>query len=513
MEWQKKLDELAKLQQTLHAYEHALGSIYLDSATVAPRGATLARSQTMGILTEKHYELLTGEETGALLAELETGNAGGAGDQAPESGNTSCGTLDEVRARQVGLLKEERDKLTRIPVEEFVEYSQLTNEAESVWYEAKGNNDYETFRPYLTKIIAFNRRFAGYKDASKPAYDVLLDEFEKGADQTMLDGFFASLREQVVPLLMRVKDRPIADGFLRGHFPEAKQRELSDELMRIMGLDREHFAIHTTEHPFTIGFNKYDVRITTHYHEDSLVSSLYSVLHEGGHGLYDHGVADEYQYTFLADGASMGMHESQSRFYENIIGRSEGFINFLWPALKRLFPGELNVSQRDFFRAVNRAQPSLIRIEADELTYSLHIMVRYELEKQLIAGTLSTHDLPDAWNRLYKEYLGVDVPSHSQGVLQDTHWSGGSFGYFPSYALGSAYGAQFAHFMGKDLNLEALAGEGNLEPITAWLREKIHRHGAMYTPKDLMMRVCGEAFDPKYYVAYLEKKMKDVYGV
>lgn len=498
MQLTQVLQDLKKLQETMHAYNHAQGVIYLDSATCAPRGSAQARSVTLGILSEKAYQLFVNDETRALLTEL-------AGHKAE---------LTPAQARQVELLTEDLDKMTRIPIEEYVAYTQLTNEAENCWYTAKEQNDYASFRPYLEKLVDFNRRFAAYKDAAKPAYNVLLDEYEKGMDMDTLDRFFAALRQDIVPLLAQVKDKPLEDGFLYKHYPQAQQALLSKELMEVMGLDPQFFALATSEHPFTTGFNRTDVRITTHYHEDALASSLFSVIHEGGHALYDHGVAEEYQYTCLADGASMGVHESQSRFYENIVGRSEAFAEFLLPRLQKLFLRQLEgISPRDFYRAVNKAQPSLIRTEADELTYSLHVMVRYELEKRLFAGTLDTRDLPGAWNALYKEYLGVDVPSDTRGVLQDTHWAGGMFGYFPTYALGSAYSAQILHAMEKEIAVEDLVRKGQLAPLTAWLGENIHRHGRMLDPGKLLEAATGEPFDAKYYVAYLTKKMKDVYGL
>ncbi|MEG2719570.1 MAG: carboxypeptidase M32, partial [Clostridia bacterium] len=273
------------------------------------------------------------------------------------------------------------------------------------------------------KVLAYRKRFAGYKDATRPVYDVLLDEHEKGMRMETLDRFFAMLRERLVPLIGAVKDQPIDISFLRRPCPIIRQRELSDELMRIMGIDRVHCAIAETEHPFTLSCNKFDVRITTHYHENAFLSSLFSVIHEGGHALYDLGIADEYAYTCLADGASMGMHESQSRLYENMIGHSAPFLRFLYPRLREFFPDAFaGVDGRMFYRAANAVCPSLIRTEADEVTYPLHVMVRYELEKQLVSGSLTVEDLPAAWNTLYKEYLGLDVPSDTMGVLQDMHW-------------------------------------------------------------------------------------------
>ena len=241
--------------------------------------------------------------------------------------------------------------------------------------------------------------------------------------------------------------------------------------------------------------------------------SMYSVIHEGGHAKYELGIADELQYTCLAGGVSMGVHESQSRFYENLIGRSLPFIQAVFPKMKEFFPEQLaGVTAEQFYRAVNKAQPSLIRTEADELTYCLHVMVRYEIEKQLIGGTLAVKDVPETWNRLYKEYLGVDVPDDSQGCLQDSHWSGGSFGYFPSYALGSAYGAQMLRNMEQDMDVWGPVSKGDLSGVSAWLREKVHRHGGLMEPADVVKNACGP-FDPTVFADYLEKKYSQLYAL
>ena len=278
-----------------------------------------------------------------------------------------------------------------------------------------------------------------------------------GVDMAYLDKFFATLRERIVPLLHAVMEKePPDDSFLRRRYPVDAQRKFSDYLMEVLGLDRAHCAIGETEHPYTLEFNNKDVRITTHYHEDNVDFSMYSVIHEGGHAKYELGIADELQYTCLAGGVSMGVHESQSRFYENLIGRSLPFIQAAFPKMKELFPEQLaDVTAEQFYRAVNKVQPSLVRTEADELTYCLHIMVRYEIEKRLIGGTLEVKDVPETWNRLYQEYLGVDVPDDKRGCLQDSHWSGGAFGYFPSYALGSASAPQMLKNMEADIDVWA----------------------------------------------------------
>jgi len=281
----------------------------------------------------------------------------------------------------------------------------------------------------------------------------------------------------------------------------------------VLGMDRAHCTIAETEHPFTTGFTKYDCRITTHYYEDNMASSMYSVIHEAGHGMYDMGVKDEFAYTCLGGGVSMAVHESQSRFFENILGRSRPFVKLIAPKLRALFPELEQADDEALYRAFNESHPSLIRTDADELTYCLHIMVRYELEKALFDGKITSAELPAEWNRLYKEYLGVDVPDDKNGVLQDSHWSGGMFGYFPSYALGSAYGAQLLKKMNESGDVLAEVEKGNLAPVRDWLSAHIWQHGSLYTPGVLMESAFGGKFDASHYVEYLREKFTDVYGL
>ena len=294
-------------------------------------------------------------------------------------------------------------------------------------------------------------------------------------------------------------------------FPLDRQEKLSYKLMDLLGLDRSRCRLGTTEHPFTLDLSKYDVRITTHYYENAFASSMFSVIHEGGHALYELHTADEYAYTGLGGGVSMAVHESQSRFFENIIARSRPFCEHIWPTLVELCPELGKYSAKDFYRAVNTSKPSLIRIEADELTYSLHIMVRYELERAFMHGELEARDLPSAWKELYRKYLGVEVPDDRSGVLQDSHWSGGQIGYFPSYALGSAYGAQIVAKMKETVDVDECVAAGDLAPISQWLEERIWRHGRLYKPTELIENAMGAPFDPKFYTDYLEAKMAAVY--
>lgn len=491
------LSALREIEDRLFAYGHAIGVLYLDATTAAPRDTFESRGRTMAVLNQAIYDLTANPENGALLAFLEANAA----------------LLDPQARRETELFRKSYDQISRIPPQEYVDYGVLVNEAQSMWARAKEEDNFPLFAPYLEKIVDYNRRFAGYFNPALKPYDALLNEYEEGMTTETLDAFFALLRQELVPLISRVKAAPpIDDSFLFAHYPVAEQRKLSDYLMDVLGLDRLHCGIAETEHPYTTGFSNLDVRITTHYFEDNVASSMYSVIHEGGHAIYELGFDSKYNYTLLSGGASMGLHESQSRFFENIIGRSLPFIQCIFPKLRELFPEQLQgVDAEGFWRAVNKSGPSLIRTEADELTYCMHIMVRYELEKQLIDGSLKVADLPEAWNRLYREYLGISVPSDREGCLQDSHWSSGSIGYFPSYALGSAYGPQLLSAMEKELgDIWGDVAAGNLSRVKGWLGQHIHRHARLYRPGQVFEMACGK-FDPSYYTNYLKEKYTKLY--
>ena len=493
------LEQLKKLQQTMAAYNHAISVMYLDASSAAPKDSTEGRSKTMSILSRVTYDLMANPENDELLSYLEANTA----------------DLDPQTKREVEVLRKGYDCNKRIPADEFVEYSVLVNEAENAWEKAKNADDYSIFAPYLEKIVAFNRKFAGYYNSEMDPYDALLNEYEEGLNMATLDAFFAQLRETIVPLIAKVKEKPqIDDSFLHCSWPIWKQKQLSEYLMEVLGLDRRYCGIAETEHPFTINFNNKDVRITTHYHESMPTFSIFSVIHEGGHALYELGSDDCYNCSALYGGVSMSIHESQSRFYENLIGRSRAFCHAVFPRIKEIFPEQLDgVDAEMYYRAVNKSRPSLIRTESDELTYCLHIMIRYEIEKQMISGTLALHDVPAEWNRLYKEYLGVDVPSDRYGCLQDSHWSGGSIGYFPSYALGSAYGAQMLSKMREDLgDIYVDVEKGDLSKVTGWLKEHFHRFASFYKPGELFERTCGK-FDAKYFTDYLTEKYSQLYDL
>jgi len=497
MTLEQALNEMNELQAAQHAYNHAMGVLSLDGDTAAPSASARGRAETMGYLSGVTYQLLVNDEVKEALETILANKE----------------SVTPVQARQAELFKEEYDDNVRIPMEEYVAYSTLLTNSNAVWHEAKEKDDYAAFAPYLEQIITFNRKFAAYKDDKKPAYDVLLDSFEKGNSTATLDPFFSLLREKLSPVIKAVAEKSAPDAsFLQQKYPIQDQRIFSDRLMQMMGIPRDRCGIAETEHPFTTNFNKWDVRITTNYSETDVADSMYSVIHEGGHALYELGTADEIQFTNLAGGSSMGLHESQSRFYENIIGRSLPFCKALLPVMQEVFPAQMKgVTADALYAAVNKSRPSLIRTQADELTYGQHIAIRYEMEKLMIGGDVKVDELPALWNAMYKEYLGVTVPNNREGILQDVHWSGGMIGYFPSYALGSAYGVQMLAAMEKEFDPWADIEKGDMTRVTAWLGEKIHRHGRFLTPMALLKNAIGTDFDPNCYVDYLTKKFSALY--
>ncbi len=494
MELNQMKEALKKLQLEQHFYGHAAGILHFDGDTVAPRQSAKYRGETAAFLSQKMYELMAAPETTELLNAL--------WEKKDE--------LDSLTAREVYLMREDLQEMLRIPKEEFTAYRRLTTDSVSAWLEAREKNDYSIFEPFLARIVDYKRKFAAYRNPDMPAFEVMLDSYEKGLNTKVLDEFFGMLRKEIVPMIEMAKNQKPLPAFVSAECDVDAQRKFSAYLMDVIGLDKTRCAIAETEHPFTTNMNPYDVRITTHYHQNAFLSSLYSVVHEGGHAQYELGINPEYMYSPVGSASSMSLHESQSRFYENLIGHDQKFLSLIAPKLRELFPALKDVTDRELYLAANYVEPSLIRILADQVTYPLHIMVRYELEKQLIGGTLSTKELPEAWNALYKEYLGVDVPNDTQGVMQDVHWPSGMFGYFPSYALGSAYASQILHAMKKDIDFDALLAKGDIAPITKWLNDHIHQYGSLYDPGELLEMATGEKFDPSYYVAHLKSVIEDL---
>lgn len=488
---------LRALEKQLYAYLYAMTVIDFDAETVAPEGSADGRAEATEVLSRASFDLLVNDGTAALLKEA------------------AADAETEQERAEVRNLQRQYDEIARIPADEYAAFTKLCSQSVPAWTKAKRTNDFSLFAPYLEKLIAARRAQARYFAPDRDPYEVLLDRYEKGLTIAQCDEFFATLRETIVPLLADIQTRgkAVRTDFLDQEWPIDAQRQVSKKIMELWGLDPAHCYLAESEHPFTTEFWRGDVRITTHYMPRDIFSNLYSVAHEGGHALYELNINPDYDYTVVTHGATMGIHESQSRLFENLVGRSRAFVHYLYPTLKELFPAQLaDVSAEEIWRAVNRAEPGLIRTEADELTYCLHVMVRYEIEKQLIGGTLEAKDVPAVWAKLYKEYLGIEVPNDRDGCLQDSHWSGGAFGYFPSYALGSAYGAQMLRRMEQDVDVWGAAARGDLTPITAWLREKVHQYGGLMEPADVVKNACGD-FSAEDYIQYLTRKYTELYGL
>ena len=495
--------EFTELQRKLKQREYLMQVTSFDGETVAPENGTAARAEALETLSSEHHELLCSQKAQELVTSLQEVDAAGGLD--PQ-------TSDELR-----VFTRDQREAAAIPTAEDAAWARLMCEANAAWVKAKNANDWSSFAPYVDRSVTVLKRRAAYIDPRRDPYDVMLDQNERGLTTASFDAFCETVRSSVVPLLHEIVvtgKQPEAD-FLHAHVPHDVQMALSRDLMQLVGLDMKSAALAETEHPFTDGFTRDDVRIATHIFENDVLSNVFTMIHESGHALYEQGVNPTYTNTCLAGGTSMGIHESQSRFFENTIGRSRAFMGPLLKLLRMHAPEVYDdVDEEELYRAVNIAQPSLIRTEADELTYPLHIMVRYEIEQLLFAGDAVAADVPALWNSLMHEYLGIDVPDDAHGCLQDVHWSIGDWGYFPTYALGSAYDAQYLLAMKADgVDVEGACAAGDLEPVRSWLRDKIWRWGRSKDAPELLEDAFGGPFDPQHYCDYLVNKFSELYDL
>lgn len=398
---------------------------------------------------------------------------------------------------------------------EFVEnLSKVVSESFGAWHKARTENKFEIFAPHLEKLVAIKKEEAsivGYKDHP---YNAMIDEYEPGTTVAHLDTLFADVKNQLVDFTKQIFSKPKPDdSFFYKKFPHEGQRDFCKQLVTEMGYDFNSGRMDLAPHPFCIGFNPHDTRITYRYKTDDLSEIIWSVTHEGGHALYEQGMKLEYTGLPAGMAVSLAIHESQSRLWENNVTRSKEYWQHYMPILQKCFPGKLdNVSANDFYKACNKVEPSLIRTNADELTYHFHVMIRYEIEKKLMDGSISVNDLPKIWNKSYKNYLGIEVPSDTMGVLQDVHWSHGSIGYFPTYSLGSFYAAQFFDAAKRDIpTLKEDIGQGKLSGLREWLRDNIHQHGMIFTADELCKRVTGESLNFSHFMNYAKEKYTGIY--
>ncbi len=498
----EKLDQLKEIVGEVADLNAAMSLLGWDQQTYMPERGNDARGQHLATLGKIAHQKATAPKVGELLGELRVELSGAD----PASHEAS---LIRVAARDY-------DKAVRVPAEFVAEQALVTTTAFQAWHQARAKSDFEIFRPHLEKVVALVKRYITFFPPAEHPYDVLLDDYEPGMKTADVQAIFGALRPHQVELIRKIAERPaVNNSFIKRKFSEPKLWEFSAEITRSFGYDWTRGRMDKAPHPFETSFSVNDVRITNRFESGNPLATLFSAMHEAGHAMYEQGIAPEYERTSLAHGASLAVHESQSRMWENLVGRSLPFWQLMYSRFKRLFPAQLEgVGLRNFYRAINKVQPSLIRVNADEATYNLHIMLRLELEIMLVEGTLEIKDLPEAWNSKMQEYVGIRPKNDAEGVLQDVHWSYGSIGYFSTYALGNLISAQLWEKIRKDIpELDGRIRSGKFEVLLDWLRENIHRHGRKYDPQDLVERVTGSRITAAPYVRYLTEKYSEIYGL
>jgi len=475
--------------------KHAESILDWDSRVSMPRAGALARAHATSTVTRLAHELFVSDEIGSLLEDL-----------APVEAEAGPDSVDGALIR---LTRREWERARRVPPELAGEITHAGNVAVAAWDEAKAASDFAPFVPHLERMLELKLRYIACFPPTDTPYDVALDEYEEGMSTADVQAVFDRLKPELIRLIERHRDDPVDDSALRGPFPVVGQQEAGRRVLEAFGFDEREWRIDETPHPFAQKPGLGDIRLTTHTDERDL-TSLFSTMHEFGHGIYEYSVDPSFARTPLGGGTSSSIHESQSRMWENLVGRSPGFWHWFYPQLRSIFPDTLgSVDERGFVRSVNAVRPGLIRGDADEVTYGLHIILRFELELQLLAGKVAVRDLPEAWNAAMKDYLGIDVPDDAHGVLQDMHWSIGLIGYFPTYQLGNVISVQIWDRAREDLpDVEEQFARGEFTPLREWLTEHVYRYGGMYPPRELLQRVTGSDLDPEPYLAYLHAKFE-----
>lgn len=478
--------------------DYAISVLEWDQETYIPSKGTTQRAQQIATLSGIAHEMRTTSSFGELLEKLSTGG-------------------DALTFKQQRNIQESYKEYTRkqkLPISFVVQRSKTISQAFQAWRAAKAASNFAQFLPHLEKLVALKREEAELVGYAAHPYDALLDQYEPGEKTANLNVLFSDVRQQLVDFVQEIAQKPVPqDSWMFAHYDHQKQWDYGIHLLKQMGYDFEAGRQDLAAHPFTTNFGSQDVRVTTRISENDFHEMVWSCIHEGGHALYEQGLPAEEYGLPTGQYISLGIHESQSRLWENNVGRSLPYWKANFPSLQKAFPKNLaRVSVHDFYKSMNVVQPSLIRVNADELTYHFHILVRFEIEKALIEGTVPVREVRDFWNDKYKEYLNIDVPSDAKGVLQDVHWSHGSFGYFPTYSLGSFYAAQFFQQAEKDIpQLEQQISEGNLLPLLQWLRTHIHQYGRLYSAEELCRRITGEKLNFKYFMDYARKKYSAIY--
>ncbi len=494
-----KLAQLKAMLADIYHLERIGQMLEWDHQVYMPPGGAEARTHQMAALTQITHQKATSPELGGLLSAAE--DEGAEGDD----------------AALLRMARRDYDRMTRVPTELMTERSKVTTQAHHVWQQAREENDYPRFAPWLARILELTRQIADHLGYEDSIYDPLLDYFEPGMKTAQVRAIFDNLKTDLAPLAQAALARvdAVNDEMLYGDFDPAKQRIFGEEIVRDFGFDFTRGRQDESVHPFTVGIAPGDTRITTRFDPGWLSPALFATLHEAGHAMYEQGFSEQLGGNILSSHASLGVHESQSRLWENIVGRSLGFWRHYFPRLQQLFPDQFAIVDAEaFYRAVNRVSPSFIRVEADELTYDLHIILRFEMELALLTGELSVDDAPAAWDDRFEALLGTRPPDDAHGILQDVHWSGGSIGYFPTYTLGNLLAAQlYDKAVQEEPDIPAQIAQGAFGTLLGWMREHIHTHGRTYLPVELIEKATGTPLRSDAYIAYLSEKYGAIYGL
>lgn len=494
------LEHFKEYLSKMKHYEHVGALLSWDLQTAAPAKSLESKLADVGFFSTEAFRLATADEYGDMLKELSQ----------PEQFEK----LDPGMQLTVRRYLQDYERFKRIPQDFYTEYMTARARSEKVWEQAKRANDFSLFAPHLDKIIQMTKQYVNYMEPDKDPYEVLLDMFEEGMDSATIEKIFDELKEGLLPLLAKIEAAPKPDlSALTGNYSVDAQKKLQNLLLSYIGFDFEGGAVGESEHPFTTTLCPGDIRTTNHYDEKQPLYAMFSAIHEGGHAIFEQNIDDAYQNTAAAEVNMMGLHESQSRFFENILGRNIHFWTPIYKELGNLLPQFQTIPLDTFNRAINDVHPSFIRTEADEVTYCLHIILRFEMEKAIFKDHVPTTDLPALWNDKMEELLGIRPANDAEGILQDMHWSDGSFGYFPSYLLGSVYDGMFLEQMETELgSLDTILSEGRVKEITAWLNEKIHKNGSLYNSREVIQRVCQREISAKPLLHYFERKYAAIYG-
>jgi carboxypeptidase Taq len=489
-----RFEQLKERLAEVDDLRNAASLLFWDQRVMMPPGGSAARADAIATISRIAQERFVASDIGELLEELR--------------GLEESSDYDSFEASLIRVTRRDFEKATRVPPELVGEMRKASAVALSAWGPAKEQSDFELLRPHLETNLELRHRYVECFDKPDETYDVLLDDYEPNMKTAEVREIFAGLKEQLVPLIREIADAgDVDDSFLQGEFDIGAQRKFGLEIAQRFGYTDEEWRLDQTPHPFMSSPGHGDIRLTTNYRPDDL-SSIFATMHEFGHGVYEWGVDPSLARTPLGTGVSLGLHESQSRTWENLVGRSRSFWRYFYPSLQETFPQLASVDEEAFYRAVNKVHPSLIRIDADEVTYNMHIILRFELEQELIEDRIPVKDLPEAWNERMDEYLGIDVPDDAHGVLQDMHWAGGGLGYFPTYSLGNVISVQIWERALDDLgDLDERFERGEFGELREWLTEHVYRMGRKFTPQETIERVTGSRIDSKPYVRYLREKL------